>query len=47
MFVVNHNRSLAISSIEQQFPNSEEKNIILEFVQSSKNGIVKGLRKGS
>ncbi len=46
LFVVNQNRRQALDYIEQFIPISPEKELILQFIQDSKNGIIKGLRRG-
>ena len=47
LFVVAHNRTQALSAIENILPNSDERKSIMDFVQNSKNGIIKGLRRGA
>jgi UDP-N-acetylglucosamine acyltransferase len=46
LFVVSQNRSQALNIIENILESSEELKTILSFVNNSKNGIIKGLRKG-
>lgn len=46
LFVVSHNRTQALSVIQNQLPAGPERDLILNFVETSKNGIIKGLRRG-
>jgi UDP-N-acetylglucosamine acyltransferase len=46
LFVAAQNRTQAISMIQQQLPDSPEKELIMGFVENSQNGIIKGLRRG-
>ena len=41
------NVSDACAKIESGFPQSEERDTILEFVRNSKRGIVKGMSAGA
>lgn len=44
LFLRNNNRSQALKMIEQEVAQSIERQLILDFVKDSKNGIIKGLR---
>jgi UDP-N-acetylglucosamine acyltransferase len=46
LFVVTQNRAQAIQVIIEQLPSSEERSQIMDFVEDSKNGIIKGLKRG-
>lgn len=41
------NLTMATSSIEELFPESEEKNTIIEFLKASERGLVRGYRSGT
>lgn len=43
LYVRGYNISNALTIIEQEAPMSEEKELILEFIRNSKNGIMRGL----
>ncbi len=45
LFVVNQNRKQALAAIENELPDSPELQQIMAFVEASKNGIIKGLRR--
>jgi len=42
IFVVNHNTSKALSSVESEFEPSEDRDLILNFIRNSERGIMKG-----
>lgn len=44
LFVRNHNTKQALQAIEEMLPHSDERGVILEFIDSSKRGLLKGLR---
>jgi len=46
LFVVTQNRAKSMSFIQNQMEESPERTIIMDFVENSKNGIIKGLRRG-
>lgn len=46
LFVATQNRAQAIKAIAEQLPNSDEREQIMSFVNDSKNGIIKGLKRG-
>ena len=46
LFVVTQNRAQAVQAIVEQLPSSDERNQIMDFVEDSKNGIIKGLKRG-
>lgn len=43
IFVHHNNLSKAIQVLETELPHSEERDIVLQFVKSSKDGIIKGI----
>ena len=43
IFVRGFNLSKALETVEKETENSEVKNIILEFIRNSKDGIIKGI----
>jgi UDP-N-acetylglucosamine acyltransferase len=45
LFVKGHNVSNALSIIENEFPASDEKTEILDFVKGSEDGIIRGLSR--
>jgi UDP-N-acetylglucosamine acyltransferase len=47
LFVAVQNRNEAIKHINTELPDSLEKSIIMDFVESSQNGIIKGPRRGA
>lgn len=42
LFILNNSVSNGVKSIESEIPDCEEKRIVLEFIEQSKKGIIKG-----
>lgn len=42
LFILNNSVSIGVKSIENEIPDCEEKTMVLEFIQESKKGIIKG-----